>query len=177
MDIRKWRRLIGYIPQESLLLHDSVFNNVTLGDPDLGEDDAIAALRAAGSWEFVKALPKGIHSIVGERGGKLSGGQRQRIAIARAIVHQPELLVLDEATSALDPRTEEAICTTLRQLRGDLTIVTISHQPAMAKISDRVYQIRDGKILELNHSAENGLESKQIDTPDRVKLGAASDSS
>jgi ATP-binding cassette subfamily C protein len=175
VDSRKWRRLIGYIPQDSLLLHDSVFNNVTLGDSNLSEDDTIAALRAAGSWEFVKSLPKGIHSIVGERGGKLSGGQRQRIAIARAIVHKPELLILDEATSALDPQTEEAICNTLHELRGDLTIITISHQPALAKIADRIYHIQDGKIVELDHAPKEGVASEQVDTRDQLKLGAASD--
>ena len=176
VDSRKWRRLIGYIPQESLLLHDSVFNNVTLGDSDLSEEDAVAALRAAGSWEFVKSLPNGIHSIVGERGGKLSGGQRQRIAIARAVVHKPRLLILDEATSALDPRTEEEICNTLHELRGNLTIVTISHQPALAKIADRVYHIQAGKIMELEHTAENGSESEQTDTRHQPKIGAVSDS-
>jgi ATP-binding cassette subfamily C protein len=170
-----WRHMIGYIPQETLLLHDTVLNNVTLGDSELSEDDAITALRAAGSWEFVKSLPKGIKSMVGERGGKLSGGQRQRIAIARAIVHRPKLLILDEATSALDPQTEEAICNTLRQLRGDLTIVTISHQPALAKIADRAYRIQDGKIVELENTAKTRLESEQVDAQNNPKLKTAPD--
>ena len=115
--------------QESILLHDSVFNNITLGDPKLSGEDAVNALRAAGAWEFVKEMPQEIQSTVGERGGKLSGGQRQRIAIARALVHRPKLLILDEATTGLDPESESAICDTLRQLRGELTLLAISHQP------------------------------------------------
>ena len=173
--LRNWRRMIGYIPQETILLHDSIVNNVTLGDTEMSEKNAVEALHAAGAWEFVQSMPQGIHSIVGERGGLLSGGQRQRIAIARALVHKPRLLILDEATSALDPQSEEAICHTLRQLRGDLTIVAISHQPALAKISDRVYHIQDGKIVKLDHSAKTRLESGQVDARDNLKLGAASD--
>ena len=103
-----WRKMIGYVPQETLLLHDSVLINVTLGDPDLTAADAERALRAAGAWEFIAEMPQGMHSTVGERGGLLSGGQRQRVAIARALVHKPALLILDEPTSALDRDSEEA---------------------------------------------------------------------
>ena len=88
VDLRHWRQLIGYVPQETLLLHDTVFINVTLGDNELKSEDAEGALRAAGAWDFVKDLPKGMHTVVGERGHKLSGGQRQRLAIARALAHQ-----------------------------------------------------------------------------------------
>jgi ATP-binding cassette subfamily C protein len=84
---------------------------------------------------------------VGEHGGKISGGQRQRIAIARALVHKPKLLILDEATTALDPETESAICDTLQNLRGDLTILVISHQPALLKIADNAYRLSDGAVL------------------------------
>jgi ATP-binding cassette subfamily C protein len=147
LDINMWRHQIGYVPQESILLHDTVLNNITLGDPQLSETDAVNALRAAGAWQFVASMPQGIMSIVGERGGKLSGGQRQRIAIARAIVHRPKLLVLDEATSALDPQSEEAVCETLQQLRGELTILVISHQAALVKVADIAYHIEDGKIV------------------------------
>ena len=75
VDLRSWREMIGYVPQETLLLHDTVLINVTLGDPELNEEDAEYALRAAGAWEFVTAMPQGMHSTVGERGGGLSGGQ------------------------------------------------------------------------------------------------------
>ncbi len=147
VDIRSWRRVIGYVPQETLLLHDTVMRNVTLGDPELSEKDVENALRAAGAWDFVMAMPQGMHSTVGERGGKLSGGQRQRIAISRALVHKPVLLILDEATSGLDPESEASICDTLRQLRGKLTILAISHQPALVNVADRAYRVQDGKAI------------------------------
>ena len=89
-------------------------------------------------------MPEGLDTIVGERGGKLSGGQRQRVAIARALAHQPRVLILDEATSALDPETEAAICRTLEGLRGELTIVAISHQSPLVDVADRVYRMGDG---------------------------------
>jgi len=147
VDIRRWRRMIGYVPQETLLLHDTIMRNVTLGASELGERDVEDALRAAGAWGFVTPLPQGMHTPVGERGSKLSGGQRQRIAIARALVHKPSLLVLDEATSGLDPASEMQICDTLRALRGKLTILAISHQPALVNAADRVYRLNDGTGL------------------------------
>jgi ATP-binding cassette subfamily C protein len=147
IDLGQWRRKIGYIPQETLLLHDSVFNNVGLGDRGISETEVVQALRKAGAWDFVSRMPEGIHSIVGERGGKLSGGQRQRIAIARALVHQPMLLILDEATSALDPENEAAICATLKELKEQHTIVAISHQPAILDVADKAYRIEDGRVL------------------------------
>lgn len=158
IDLRQWRRSIGYVPQENLLLHDSILHNVTLGDPELGEDDAEYALRAAGAWEFVCEMPQGMHSTVGERGARLSGGQRQRIMIARALAHRPRLLILDEATSALDPRSEAAICETLQQLRGDLTILAISHQPALVDAADRVYRIQKQQVTLLVEQAPSQVE-------------------
>ena len=150
VDVHQWRQMIGYVPQETLLLHDSILINVTLGDPDISEQEAEAALRKAEIWEFVQTRPKGIHSSVGQRGLMLSGGQRQRIAIARALVRQPELLVLDEATTALDPENEAAICETLRKLRGEITILAISHQPAVLEVADRAYSVQDGKVVLLS---------------------------
>jgi len=151
-DLRSWRHMIGYVPQETLLLHDSILVNVTLGDPDLSEDNVRSALSAAGAWDFVGVMPLGMSSTVGERGSKLSGGQRQRIAIARALVHKPRLLILDEAASALDPDSEMAIGRTLQTLRGELTIIAISHQPLLVKSADRAYRLQDGEAVLLDDS-------------------------
>ena len=147
LDIKDWRRKIGYVPQENLLLHDTILHNVTLGDPELDESDAEYAVRAAGAWDFVSAMPDGMLSTVGERGTKLSGGQRQRIMIARALAHRPKLLILDEATSALDPASEAAICRTMEKLRGRLTILAISHQTALVESADRVYRLENGRAV------------------------------
>jgi ATP-binding cassette, subfamily C, bacterial len=146
VNIKTWRQMIGYVPQETLLLHDSVFMNVTLGNPAFTEKDAEQALQDAGAWDFVAKMPHGIHSVVGEKGGRLSGGQRQRITIARALIHKPELLILDEATSALDPASETEICATLHQLKGKLTIIAISHQKALLHVADRAYRLSNGDI-------------------------------
>ena len=147
MDIKQWRRSIGYVPQETLLLHESIAHNVSLGDRELSQADIEHALRAAGAWDFVSALPEGLHSNVGERGGRLSGGQRQRIVIARALVRRPQLLILDEATSALDAESAEAVRQTLERLRGSLTILTITHESSLVDIADRVYRLESGRAV------------------------------
>ena len=146
-NLQAWRRMIGYVPQETLLLHESVLHNVILGDPDLTEGDAERALRAAGAWEFVSAMPEGMQTTVGERGSMLSGGQRQRISIARALVRRPKLLILDEATSALDPASEAALCETLARLRGEVTMLAVSHQTGLAEIADRVVRLEDRALV------------------------------
>ncbi|MFV0437944.1 MAG: ABC transporter ATP-binding protein [Desulfopila sp.] len=146
IDLKAWRRTIGYVPQDTLLLHDSIFMNVTLGDPELTENDVERALRDAGAWDFVQGFADGMNTAVGERGSRLSGGQRQRITIARALVRRPQLLVLDEATSALDPASEAEICRTLRRLSGDLTILAISHQTALLDTADLAYRVANGTV-------------------------------
>ena len=160
--LRQWRRMIGYVPQESFLLHDTVLWNVTLGDPEVNEADAEAALRAAGAWEFVAELPQQMHSSVAERGTALSGGQRQRIAIARALARRPKLLILDEVTSSLDPQTEAAICQTLQGLRGGLTILAISHQPAVVEAADRIYRIESGEVILVRDGSDLDLVSGRL---------------
>ena len=162
VDLRQWRRIIGYVPQESFLLHETVLWNVTLGDPEVNDADAEAALRAAGAWEFVAELPQQIHSSVAERGMALSGGQRQRIAIARALARRPKLLILDEVTSSLDPQTEAAICQTLQGLRGQLTILAISHQPAVVDAADRIYRIQSGEVILVRDSRDLDLVPDQL---------------
>jgi len=146
LDTAQWRGAIGYVPQEALLLHDSVAANVTLGDADLTAADVDAALHAAGATDLVAALPAGVDSVVGERGLRLSGGQRQRIALARALVRRPALLILDEATTALDPESEAAICATLERLRGRVTILAICHHGRLIDRADRVLRVAGGTI-------------------------------
>jgi ATP-binding cassette subfamily C protein len=153
INIREWRRLIGYVSQETILLHDTILSNILVGAPDLTQADAEKALHQAGAWEFVSALPEGLHTIVGERGGLISGGQRQRIAIARALAHQPQLLLLDEPTSALDPKSEQNICKTLRNLSCSLTIIAVSHQPAVANAADYVIRLSDGEAKLITKSS------------------------
>ncbi len=153
IDLCCWRRMIGYVPQEPLLLNDSVALNVTFGDPEIGDAEVVQALKAAGAWEFVSAMPDGLRTSVGERGERLSGGQRQRLAIARALVKKPQLLILDEVTSALDQASEIDICQTLENLKGGLTVIIVSHQPALVAIADHVYRLENGRVeLLVTHS-------------------------
>jgi ATP-binding cassette subfamily C protein len=150
IDLRSWRRSVGYVPQELVLFHDSICANVALGDPSVGEAEVRRALQLAGAWEFVQALPEGLWTGVGPGGARLSGGQRQRIALARALVGSPKLVILDEATSALDPETERQICANVRQLAGQTTVLAITHRPALLEIADRRYRVEDGRVEELS---------------------------
>lgn len=158
-----WRKIIGYVPQEMFLFHESIYKNVTLGDEVLTREQVKSALVAAGVGDFIASLPDGIDTVVGERGSKLSGGQRQRIALARAIVHEPLLLILDEVTASLDPKTEAEICGTLQSLQGKVTIISVSHQPALVAAADVVYQICDGAIKQVKRkdSAEEEIQGSQ----------------
>jgi ATP-binding cassette, subfamily C, bacterial len=150
VDVLKWRMMVGYVPQELLLYHDSIMANVTLGEPSFTREDVERALKQAGAWNFVSALSDGIDHVVGERGGLLSGGQRQRIAMARALIHRPQLLILDEATSALDPATEAEIVRNVRELsdQSGITVLSISHQPAWMTVADKVIRVQDGIVAE-----------------------------
>lgn len=155
IDLRKWRHMIGYVSQDTILLHDTIMNNILVGEPALTAADAERALRQAGAWDFVSVLPDGMHTVVGERGGLLSGGQRQRIAIARALAHGPVFLIMDEPTSALDPESEKTICETLQQLSRQLTIIAVSHQPAVINAADRVFILSEGEAKALSHGVES----------------------
>jgi ATP-binding cassette subfamily C protein len=151
IDLEQWRNMIGYVPQEVTLFHDSIFRNVSLWEDGVDEAQVEAALKAAGAWPFVEESPEGLARIVGERGHGLSGGQRQRISLARALLHRPRLLILDEATTGLDPETEAEICTRIRQLCEDegLTVLAISHQPAWQEIADTVYLLAPARADDL----------------------------
>ena len=141
IDLNRWRTMVGYVPQELGLFHDTILANVTLGDPLIDEAAVIRALQLAGAWEFVQQLPDGLNTSVGEHGSRFSGGQRQRIALARALVLEPKLLILDEVSSALDPATEAEIVANIRGLTGTRTIIAITHRPIWVEMADRVYHV------------------------------------
>jgi ATP-binding cassette subfamily C protein len=162
IDLRAWRGAIGYVPQETILLNDSIRTNVTFGDLEVTDAQIEKALRDADLWDFVARLPDGLDTSVGERGALLSGGQRQRIAIARALVHEPRLLVLDEATAALDAASESEIWTSVERLRGKTTVVAISHQPALVAIADRVYRLENGHAIETTPPARPESVSQEV---------------
>jgi len=149
VNIRGWLAHIGYIPQMIFMLDDTVRENVVFGHvPDAHMDDAVwAALEEAQLADFVRNLPKGLDTAIGERGVRLSGGQRQRIGIARALYTNPDVLVFDEATSALDNETEEAIMQSIHALHGKKTMIIIAHRLTTIEGCDAVYRAGDGKIV------------------------------
>jgi ATP-binding cassette, subfamily C, bacterial len=148
IDLRDWRRQIGYVPQESVMVNESVAYNVTLGEP-VAEHDLREALDGAGALAFVDAMPEGMHTRIGEAGSRLSGGQRQRLAIARALIHKPRLLILDEATSNLDAEAQAFVVDTLCRLKGKLTMLAVAHQELVMQAADRLYRVSDGEVRAL----------------------------
>jgi len=149
LNLRQWRRQIGYVPQESVMVDESVAHNLALGE-SIPEEQIRAALAAANALEFVDAMPDGLATRVGEGGSRLSGGQRQRLAIARALIHQPRLLILDEATSNLDPEAQEAIVDTVARLKDRMAILAVAHQERLVAVADRVYRLADGEVESLS---------------------------
>lgn len=150
ISLKAWRSMIGYVPQELFLFHGTILRNVTLGDPEIGREDVEAALRAAGAWDFIQALPEGLETVAGEGGTKLSGGQRQRIAIARALLRKPGLLILDEATSGLDPRTEEGLILSLKALKAPPAILVVSHRSAFGGAADVIYAVEKSRVARVD---------------------------
>lgn len=146
---RLWGRLIGYVPQSIYLSDTSICKNIAFGveESEIDEDSVMAALEKAELLDFVQSLPRGIHTEVGDRGVRLSGGQRQRIGIARALYHDPEILILDEATSALDNETEKSVMEAIESLHGKMTLIIIAHRLTTIKNCDAIYEIVDGKAV------------------------------
>ena len=147
-DIRAWQDQVGYVPQAIYLTDDSVRRNVAFGLPpqDIDETAVRRALKAAQLDEFVLSLPQGLETVVGERGVRLSGGQRQRIGIARALYHDPAVLVLDEATSALDSDTERGVIEAVTALQGTKTVVIVAHRLSTVEHCDRIYRLEGGVV-------------------------------
>ena len=143
-----WLKNIGYIPQTIFMIDSTIRKNVAFGfaDEDIDDERVWAVLKEAQLDEFVRSLPDGLDTGIGERGIRISGGQRQRIGIARALYEDPEVLVLDEATSALDNDTEAAIMDSINRLHGKKTLVIIAHRLQTIEKCDMVFRVEDGKI-------------------------------
>lgn len=141
LDIQAWRKMIGYVPQDSFLFNGSVRENLSLFDPTVTDTEIKQALIAADADEFVCAMADGLSADVGERGMRFSGGQRQRLAIARALIQKPKVLIMDEATSALDLKTELAIGKTLKKLSENLTILAITHHSTLEPFASHVIDV------------------------------------
>ena len=148
-NLRGWQELIGYVPQSIYLVDGSIRRNVAFGVPEhVIDDEAVRrALRAARLDDFIRSLPDGIETVVGERGVRLSGGQRQRIAIARALYHDPQVLVLDEATSALDTDTEREVMSAVEALHGAKTLIIVAHRLSTVAQCDVLHRVEGGRIV------------------------------
>lgn len=146
---KEWSSIIGYVPQSVYLIDDTIRNNIAFGtDESIIDDEKVwQVLEQAQLAQFIKALPKGLDTLVGERGIRFSGGQRQRIAIARALYYDPDILVLDEATSALDNETENAVMEAIDILQGHKTLIIVAHRLTTLKNCDKIYEIKDGKAF------------------------------
>lgn len=142
------RRQVAYVPQEALLFHRSIRENIAYGRPDATDEQIREAARLANDLEFIDRLPRGFDTMVGERGVKLSGGQRQRVAIARAILTDAPILVLDEATSALDSESEALVQEALENLMCGRTSIVVAHRLSTVAALDRIVVLADGEIVE-----------------------------
>lgn len=143
-----WRKIVGYVPQSVYLYDDTIRKNIAFGEEKIDNDWVNEVVKQAQLEEFIKSLPNGLDTKIGERGIKLSGGQRQRIAIARALYRKPQILILDEATSALDNETEAAVMDAIEKLHGNITLIIIAHRLTTIQSCDRVYEVMNGNIIE-----------------------------
>lgn len=155
-----WQKKVGYIPQNIYILDDSIKRNIAfaINDDEIDEERMRKAIEQAQLNEFIQSLPNGVDTVIGERGARISGGQRQRIGIARALYHDPEVLVLDEATSALDHETETAVMEAIDALNGSKTLIIIAHRLSTIENCNVVYRIENGKaVLEKNDGEQKSV--------------------
>lgn len=145
----KWPGIIAYVPQEPLIIDGTIRENITLGfdSREISDESVIEAIRQAHLTDFINQLPKGLETLVGERGSRISGGQKQRLAIARALSTNPKMLILDEATSSLDINTESEIAKSLESLSGKVTMIVIAHRLSTVKNLDHIIYMNQGKVL------------------------------
>ena len=161
------RNLMGLVTQDSILFNESVKNNILLGKKDATDEEIIEALKVANAWEFVKDLPNGIDTNIGDSGGKLSGGQKQRLSIARAVLKNPPIMILDEATSALDTESERLVQVALENMMKNRTSIVIAHRLSTIQNADEIIVMQKGEIAEQGKHNElialNGVYKKLVD--------------
>lgn len=150
-DLLSLRRSISYVPQEPFLFHGTIRDNLILIDPNATEDQIWEAMEFSSAAEFVRKLPDGIDTIIGDRGIRLSGGERQRLVLARAILRKPSILILDEATSALDSLNETKIQEAIERLKGKMTVIVVAHRLSTIRNADQVIVLENGKIVQTGH--------------------------
>jgi ATP-binding cassette subfamily B protein len=148
LKVRDLRSTIVLIDQSPYLFHGTLFENIAYAKPHVSREDVQAAAKDAGLTEFIRGLPQGLDTVVGERGVTISAGERQRVAIARAFLSNPDVLILDEPSAALDPDRERELIDNLRWKFLGRTLIAITHKPALAAAADRVLNVRDGRIVE-----------------------------
>ena len=161
------RGLMGLVTQDSILFNDTVKNNILIGKEDATDDEVIDALKIANAWEFVKDLPSGIQTNIGDSGGKLSGGQKQRLSIARAVLKNPPIMILDEATSALDTESERLVQVALENMMKNRTSIVIAHRLSTIQNADQIVVMSKGEIAEQGTHTEllskNGVYKRLVE--------------
>jgi subfamily B ATP-binding cassette protein MsbA len=166
MTLESLRDLMGLVTQDSILFNDTIKNNIRLGKQDATDEEIIAALKIANAYEFVKDLPNGIDTNIGDAGGKLSGGQKQRLSIARAVLKNPPIMILDEATSALDTESEKFVQVALENMMQNRTSIVIAHRLSTIQKADKIVVMHKGEIVEQGTHDElltlNGTYSKLV---------------
>ena len=166
LSLKSLRGLMGLVTQDSILFNDTIKANVSLGKIDATDDEIIEALKIANAYEFVKDLPKGIYTNIGDSGNKLSGGQKQRLSIARAVLKNPPIMILDEATSALDTESEKFVQVALENMMQNRTSIVIAHRLSTIQKADKIVVMQKGKIVEQGTHDElinlNGMYHKLV---------------
>jgi len=166
INLQSLRSLMGLVTQDSILFNDTIKANISLGKLDATDDEIIEALKIANAYEFVKDLPKGIYTNIGDSGNKLSGGQKQRLSIARAVLKNPPIMILDEATSALDTESEKFVQVALENMMQNRTSIVIAHRLSTIQKADVIVVMQKGKIVEQGtHDeliAKNGTYNKLV---------------
>jgi ABC-type bacteriocin/lantibiotic exporter with double-glycine peptidase domain len=155
-NLRLWQNLLGYVPQSIFLSDESIRNNIAFGIEEklINEEQIQEAIQMADLQDFINSLPKGIETVVGERGVRLSGGQRQRIGIARALYYNPQIIIFDEATSALDASTEDNVMDSINKLKNIKTMIIVAHRLSTLSKCDIIYELSDGTVIKSLTSGE-----------------------